>query len=140
MNLTHRPHAARLLIRTERSGFTLIELMIAIVLVSLGLMGLYTMVMGTIHGNTFSRNYMTATVLAKDQIERIIHADYTTVVVANYPAQEYNTMAGFEQFRRTVTIDVDVPETNTKTVRAIVSWRNNSGETRNITLSTIITQ
>ena len=140
MNVVHRLNATCGILRTQRSGFTLIEVLIALVLISLGLMGLYTMVIGTIHGNTFSRNYMTATVLAQDQIERIVQADYTTVVAANYPAQDYNTMVGYEHFRRTVTIDVDVPEVNVKTVRAIVSWRNVSGNTRNITLSTIITQ
>jgi type IV pilus assembly protein PilV len=119
-------------------GFTLIELLIAIVLISLGLMGLYSMVVGTIHGNTFNKNYMIATVLARDQIERILHDDYTAVVAANYPQEDYTTMAGYEQFQRTVTIDVDTPNPDAKTVTVSVAWRNSTGATRNVRLRTII--
>ena len=115
------------------------EVLLAIMLISLGLMGLYSMVISTIRGDTFNRNHMIATTLAQDRLERLKLADYDNVTPGNYPQEDYNTIAAYEQFQRTVTIEDDVPNANAKTIRVTVAWRNRSGAARNVRLATIIT-
>ena len=123
----------------RKNGFTFIEVAIAISIISIGLVGLNSMVVSTIRGTTFNKNYMMATVLSEDKIERIRIDDFDNVVAENYPAEPYNTMEDFEQFRRVVTIDPKIPPgANTKTITVTVSWRNQTGQTRNVQLSTII--
>ena len=98
------------------------------------------MTLGTIRGMSHSQNLTMATALAREQLERIVSADYDTVVAANYPSDNYNTMAGYEQFQRTVTITDDTPQANAKTITVGVSWRNNARITQTAVLSTVIIQ
>jgi prepilin-type N-terminal cleavage/methylation domain-containing protein len=128
------------LAKDERSGFTLIETLIAIVILTMAFLGLYTMIIGTIRGITFNNNRMIATTMALDRMERIKNADYDTVVAANYPPESYNTIAEYEQFQRTVSILEDNPSPAMKTITVVVSWRNTAGATRNAMLNTIIAQ
>lgn len=129
----------RLLQSTRRcAGFTLIEVMIATVVLSVGFLGLSAMSLGTIRGISYSANLSKATALAREQLERIENTDYDTVIADNYPQEAYNTMAGFEQFQRTVTIANDTPQATAKTVTVTVSRRHKAGIIRTVTLSTII--
>ncbi len=121
-------------------GFTLVEVMIAIIVLSIGFLGLSAMTLGTIRGMSHSQNLTMATALAREQLERIVRADYDAVVAANYPSDNYNTMAGYEQFQRTVTITDDTPQANAKTITVGVSWRNNARITKTAVLSTVIIQ
>jgi type IV pilus assembly protein PilV len=128
-----------MLLRDDCRGFTLIETLIAIVILSVGIMGLYAMVVGTIHGTTFNKHLMTATVLAQDMMEKIRNADYDSVIAANYPLESYSTIADYRSFERSVTISADgTPDPHTKTVTVTVSWHNSSGYERNVQMSTII--
>ncbi|PON11800.1 hypothetical protein C2W62_42950 [Candidatus Entotheonella serta] len=84
---------------------------------------------------------MSATILAQDRLERIKADQFDNITAANYPIEAYNTIVEFEQFQRVVTIDPnDPPGPNTKRVMVVVSWRNRSGDTRNIRIGTIIAQ
>ena len=49
-------------------------------------------------------------------------------------------MAEYEQFQRAVTIADGTPEANAKTIIVTVSWRNQAGTVRTVTLDTVITQ
>ena len=128
--------------RSDRrcGGFTLPEVMMALVVLSISFLGLSAMILGTIRGLSHSQNLTLATALAREQYERIVRADYDTVVAPNYPPDDYNTMAGYEQFQRTITITDDTPRANAKTITVRVSWRNNARITRTAVLSTIIVQ
>ncbi len=121
-------------------GFTLIEVLIATAFLAVSFLGLAAMSLGTIRGVSYSQNLATATTLAREQLEGIINADYDAVIAANYPQENYNTMAGYEQFQRAVTIADATPEPSAKTVIMTVSWRNEAGTVRTVTLDTVITQ
>jgi type IV pilus assembly protein PilV len=126
------------LAKDESSGFTLIETLIAIVILSMGFLGVYSMTIGTLRGITFNNNRMTAMAMAQDKMEWIKNADYDIVDSAHYPPENYNTIVGYETFQRTVDIIVDPPAVGTKTITVVVSWRNMTGATRNVILSTAI--
>ena len=121
-------------------GVTLLEVMIALVVLSISFLGSSAMILGTIRSLSHSQNLTKATTLAREQSERIVRADYDTVVAANYPPDNYTTMAGYEQFQRTVTITNDTPKANAKTITVRVSWRNNARITKTAVLSTVIIQ
>ena len=125
-------------IRKDNRGFTLVEVLITTILLSVAFLGMSSMTMGSIRGLAFSDNLTRATTLAKQRIEHIEHADYATVISANYPLEDYGTIAGYEPFQRVVQI-TNGPEANMKTVTVTVSWREGSESLKSIFLATIIT-
>ncbi len=58
-------------------GFTLIEIMIAIFLLAVALLGLASVTTSVIKGNSFSQTLTTATTLAKDKMEELKATSYT---------------------------------------------------------------
>ena len=56
---------------TSDGGFTLMEVLITIVLLTVGLLGMAALTTGIINGNTHSRRLTTATTLAQDKIEDV---------------------------------------------------------------------
>lgn len=122
------------------TGFTLIEVMISIVVLSIAVLGFSAMTLGTIRGLSFSDRMTTATTLAQTQMEALNNAPYDNVIADNYPPEDFGAIAGYETFRRTVTIADATPEVNTKTVTVNVWWRDDAGTPRNVTLSTLLLQ
>lgn len=121
-------------------GFTLIEVMISIVVLSIAVLGFSAMTLGTIRGLAFSDKLTTATTLAQKQMEELNNAPYADVVADNYPLEDFGDIAGYEKFRRSVTIADATPEVNTKTVTVNVWWRDDGGLLRNVNLSTLVLQ
>ncbi len=119
------------------AGFTLAEVLVAIVILSVGFLGLSAMTISTIRGLSFSKDLTTATVLAQEKMEEIRHASYAKVSQTNYPLEDYNTISGYPQFRRVVTISSSqIP--NTKTAVVSTNWKDIRNFSHHITLQTII--
>ncbi len=125
---------------TDSQGFTLLEVLLATVLLSVAFLGLTAMTTSTIRGLSFSDKLTTATTLAREKIEQIKHAPSPTVTTANYPPEDFQTMVGYARFHRAVTITDNTPEQNMKTITITVSWRADSGNTRTVVLTTAIDQ
>ena len=107
--------------KLNSQGFSLIELMIAIAILSIGLLGLAglqgTAINGNIHGNSISR----ATALAQDTIEEIRNTPYDDINDTNFPVLE--TGVGGSMFDRAVSIEGDTPLNELKRITVTVSWR-----------------
>lgn len=118
----------------NNKGFSLIELMVSLVILSIGLLSLAslqgTSVKGNRHGNLVSQ----ATVLAEDRIEEIRNDDYDDVIPANYPLEE--NFGPNAKFDRDVLIERDVPLPELKRVTVSVTWED--GRNHEIILRTII--
>jgi type IV pilus assembly protein PilV len=132
------PRSLLLHYRKPEHGFTLSEVLIAIVVLSVGLLGLSAMMIVATNSLAFSKRLTTATILAQDKLEEIKYAPYTSVIPANHPLEDYQTIPGYAQFKREVAISAG-PVPDTKTVIVITSWETNR-HTRpyDVTLRTII--
>ena len=130
-----------LMIRTwkDRGGFTLVEIMIAVFLLTVALMGLISVTVMVINGNDFSRRMTTATTLAKDRIEQLKRTSYSAVaanVTTDYWNVDSSAGSSGAYFTRVTTVTDSTPAANMKTVVVVVSWT--WVVTRQVTLRTII--
>lgn len=122
-------------------GFTLLEVLIAIVILSLSLLGLSAMTLSTIRGLALSEEMTTATNLAQEKMEEIKSTIYDGVLQASYPAEDYGAIAGFNQFRREVEIRENEVLDNTKTAIVSVFWKRHKGnQPHQVTVQTIISR
>lgn len=115
-------------------GFTLLEVLVAITLLSVGLLGAASLTTGIIKGNLYSKNVTSATVVAQQTIEGIQRVGYTN---ANTLAGTATIAMGGFTFTRQTTIANATPAANMKTATVTVSW-NPGGYS--ISLDTIISQ
>ncbi len=125
-------------IAKPRSGFTLVEVLIALMIFSIGLLGLSAMTISMIRGLSGNKDLTTATVLAQEKMEDIKNTSYGNVTEVKFPPlEDYNTIPGYLRFKREVEIRADL--TAMKIVEVKTSWKVvPEGTLRNITLKTII--
>jgi type IV pilus assembly protein PilV len=114
------------------AGFTLIEIMIAIVILSIGLLSLASLQIAMIQGNAFAQRMTTAASVVEDKLEQLkntplaqIHAESPTSVTASN-----------RTFTREVTVAAG-PQTNTVRVSVIVTWQDRA-KTHTVPVTTII--
>ena len=70
----------------ENKGFTLIEALIAMFVLAIGILGLYTMQITAIKGNSSANNMTRSAVSANDTVEQLMGLSYNdTVFDANNP-------------------------------------------------------
>ncbi len=115
----------------DSSGFTLIEVLIAIIVLVIGLLGVAGMATTVITGNTLGREITTATTLAQDKIEELKSADYANITTGSDTRESVYT--------RTWTVTADSPVAGMKTVNVAVafSWK---GTTHTVTLKTMVAE
>ncbi len=70
----------QLSIVNSRAGFTLIEVLIALTILLIGLLGVALMQVISISGNTFSKEMAVATGLGQDMVEKLEASTYTATV------------------------------------------------------------
>ncbi|MBI3606438.1 MAG: type IV pilus modification protein PilV [Nitrospirae bacterium] len=135
------------------NGFTIIEVLIAILILSIGLLGVAAMQTTAIRGNTFSRDTTLGTQLAEEMIERI------RVNALNAPGA-YNGIdtsvacggadpvlgdcvqwraalqaSALLSARGQVTVVTNTPVQESTTINVVVSW---GTPQRSVTFSTIV--
>jgi type IV pilus assembly protein PilV len=109
----------------NQPGFTLLEVLIAISILTIGLLGVAQMQIMGIRGNYFSGNTTTALALAEEKMEDLLGDTYTAVASgndANNPIDETGQAGGI--YTRIWVVADDNPITDTKTVTVNVSWAN----------------
>lgn len=125
-------------IKKERdNGFTLVEVLVAILILTVGLLGMASLTVAIIQGNKFSSDLTTATTLAQDKMEEIrrirqisyLNIDDEAIAVCSSP---------YEEFKREVVVDENPP--GMKTVTVTVYWGGASKEDHEVVLETILAQ
>ena len=129
-----------------KKGFTMIEVMIALVILAVGLLGVASLQVSAIKGNNLSDNITSALTLAEDKMEELLGLDYDNpelkdLVKTNnddldiidsemIDREELNInesgKANSGHFRRIWNIADNIPVENNKTIKVIVTWDKNS--------------
>ena len=127
-------------------GFTLVEIMIAILLLVIALVGLASVTVSVIKGNDLSRMVTTATTLAKDKMEELKNLSTTS---AGYGALDTLALTDGSQtvletvYTRAWTVGAvgttapDNDTTRMKRITVTVTWIWN-GQSHNVTLEAIV--
>jgi type IV pilus assembly protein PilV len=105
----------------ETNGFTLIEILIATVIITIVSLGATSLTVGIMRGNSFSKRLTTAITLAQDRLEDVKRLGYANVGTAA-GTQNYGSITNFSGYKRVVTIANDTPAAKMKTVNVTVSW------------------
>lgn len=125
--------------RQKDNGFTLIEVLIAIVILSVGLLGMASLTVGIIKGNKFSNEVTMATTLAQDKMEDVRREGYATVGNIGDADEDENPVTDYPQFRRITSIQgVGSPAVaSLKSIIVTVSWDSNA---HSVEVKTILAQ
>ena len=115
-------------------GFTLLEVLVALTILSGGLLGVTGLTMGIIKGNLYSKNITSATIVANQRLEEIKRIGYTN---ANSLAGTTSVSMGGTTYTRLTTISDATPAANMKTATVTVSWNPGAYST---SLNTILSQ
>lgn len=133
----------------DQSGVTIIELMVAMVLMAIALLALAASIPYALYGVVASGFQTTATLLAQEAIERTRAADYASMGSLSFdgssgslPADcssdaSFRSVSGFAGFKRCVGIQAASPTATTSTITVAVDF---SGSVPNpIYRTTVIT-
>jgi prepilin-type N-terminal cleavage/methylation domain-containing protein len=129
-------------IATDQSGFTLIEVFIAIVILTVGLLGTAALTTGVVRGNLSGKNLTTATAIAQSCFEENRRVGYSGA--GTVPAGGTNSCVagnatvtlGGVAYTRNLAIDTSV--SNIKTLTVTMTWSEGAVGTKSITLKTIL--
>jgi type IV pilus assembly protein PilV len=116
-------------------GFTLIEIMITLVILSVGLTALAGLQVSAIKGNTFSKRMTAAVSVANQKLEQLKDTDYANILSESSTQITQSNM----RFTRQVTVTNNSPLANTKTVNVTVTWSDGSNS-HSVPMTTIISQ
>jgi prepilin-type N-terminal cleavage/methylation domain-containing protein len=139
--------------RSGQRGFTLIELMVAMALSTVGLLGLLALQMIAVRGNMMSRNFGEAIGIAQGQLEVAAHTAYASLstladtgctvsnsVVSNgkmkmAPTQDQSVLTNPQAiYDRCSTVLVNAD--NTTTISVTVAWLDTSNNPHSVVLQT----
>ena len=116
-------------------AFTLIEVMIALVVLSIGLIALAGLQVSAIKGNNFSKRITIAISIVDDRIEQLKNTPYADIQVE--PAT--NLTVSNMNFSREVIVTINNPLPNTKRIDVTVRWIDGA-KSYSMPISTIISK
>ncbi|MBU2487814.1 MAG: prepilin-type N-terminal cleavage/methylation domain-containing protein [Proteobacteria bacterium] len=112
--------------RTVRGdqGFTLLEVLISVVILTVALLGMAALSLGIMRGNDFSERITLAATLAQDSMEDVLRMGFAgTPSGTTITTEDYGEVTGFPEFKRVITIapaSTLIP--NMKKVTVTVWW------------------
>ncbi|MDY6952926.1 MAG: prepilin-type N-terminal cleavage/methylation domain-containing protein [Thermodesulfobacteriota bacterium] len=107
----------------DNRGFTLLEVLIAVVVLSIGLLGMAGLTTGIMRGNLLSSRMTTAVTLAQQKIEAMRGLGHSGMAMTDTTTTEdYRSMADHPSYKRVTSVDVANPAPGMKTVTVTVFW------------------
>ena len=125
---------------SNQKGFTLLELLIALTILTIGLLGLAGLHIAAIQGNVSGFKISTAAAVAQERIEELKALDASaTALSAGAHADDGNQVVQSITYNRSYTIQDNTPVTGTSTITLTVTWvEPGTGVTRNTRVFTRI--
>ena len=103
----------------NNNGFTLIEVLVAMVILTVGLLGTAALIIGIINSNKLSNRISTATVLAQDKMEDIKRLGYDS---AADDTEDYNSISNYPLYKRITQVTAGNPAAGMKKIVVTVYW------------------
>ena len=116
------------------AGFTLVESMLTLAIMSVSLLALAELQITALRGNALSRRITTAVSIAEQRIEQLKNTSYTNIQAE---AATQVTASNLHFTRQVIVTNGPLP--NTKSVSVLVSWQDQS-KTHTLPIATIIGQ
>ena len=118
----------------HQGGFTLVEMLIAVFILSVGLLALGSMQVSAISGNAHSSNVTEGSTLAADRLEKLLALPYTHADLSPGAHLDPSPPSG-----RTVGWNIvdNAPMANTKTLTLTVQWTDH-GNQKSVSMQRII--
>lgn len=120
------------------AGFTMLEVLISMSILSVGLLGLASITGSVIRTNSFSDNFTTASALSQDQLETMANTAFGSLTSSSptpSPIDENgNSGNSGSIFTRTWTV---TSSGTTKSIKVKITWPDALGNTKSVSISTI---
>ena len=117
----------------DNAGFGFIDLMLAMVVLTIGVLALADLQIVSSKGNTSSKSTAAALNIAENKLEEIKGMVYANIAAeAPTPVPDSGVT-----FTRQVTVTTNSPIMSTKTITVIVTWSDNTGP-HTVSLATIM--
>ena len=120
-------------VSNDGNGFSLIEIIVGMFILSMALMGMAILTGAVIQGNSHGDKLTEASILAQDKIEYFKHIDYDSIVSSSTNEQ-------IERMTRYWVVTDDSPGPDMKNLKVTVEWLNLRDQSQRITISTIISK
>ena len=120
----------------KQGGFSLIEVLIAVVFLAIGVLAMAGLQVTSVRGNYFSNNLMQATYVAQDRLEFLKNLPFNSSQLNANNYNDGNTTVSGIVFNRSYTVVDNV--NGYKRITYVVTW--NDGVGHNITFSTVRSQ
>ncbi|MDM8540643.1 prepilin-type N-terminal cleavage/methylation domain-containing protein [Desulfococcaceae bacterium HSG9] len=122
------------------NGFTLVDMMIALLLLTIGLLGMAKLTVAIIFGNQASNMVTKAAIVAESKMEDIRRSGYKGIAAVDTTnTDDFNEINNFPDFQRITAIYVDTPVEGLKTVTIKVNWRVRK-RPKSMVISTMLTK
>jgi type IV pilus assembly protein PilV len=117
--------------RKGQKGFTLLEFLIAVMVLSVGLLGMASLTGAMINFNRTAYNSTKAVTLAEEKMEELRNLNYQslTSLSSSYDSDSI--------FTRTWTLTADDPDDNMTTIEVTVTW-SWKGSSKSLSLKSIV--
>ena len=125
---------------TDSNGFTLIEALLAMSLLSIAVFGMFSLLHSVMWYNEFAETVTTATTLAQDKVEALKNTTYSSITAGTTTEtgmDENGTAGAGGIYSRTTTVTIDPTYSDIKRVTVNVSW-GWKGNLKDVTLQTMI--
>jgi prepilin-type N-terminal cleavage/methylation domain-containing protein len=122
------------------TGFTLVEVLIALVIFTIGLLGTAALTVTVIQTNAISKRQSQAIVHAQDRLEEVRELGYSNAAAAQGteyidPAtQTWAAGNAYVSYKRQTVVNADTPAAGMTTVTVTVSW---DSDARSVSMTNI---
>ena len=120
----------------DLQGFTLIEILIATVIIAVASLGVASLTLGIIQGNSFSKHLTVATTLGQDRLEQVKRIGYSNIGSVT-GTENYGSIANYDGFKRVTTVTDNTPSPNMRTIEVRIYW---DMDKHSVLLSTILSE